>query len=48
MTLSALDLLGSVLTAFFSAHSGRFDRLRIDYASAGLRVSLQAYPHALA
>jgi hypothetical protein len=42
MTLSALYLLASVLTSVFSAYSGALYRLAIDYAGAGLRISLQA------
>jgi hypothetical protein len=48
MPLSAFDLLGSVITAFFSAHTRGLDRLAIHYGCAGLRVSLEAYPHSLA
>src|SRR5215217_8375440 len=47
VTLTALNLLASVVTTLFSAHSGRFDRLGIHYACAGLRISLQANPQAV-
>jgi hypothetical protein len=46
VTLTALDLLPSVVTALFSAHSGTLDSLRIHYASTGLRISFQANPQA--
>jgi hypothetical protein len=42
MTLCALYLLASIVTSVFSAHSGTLYRLAIDYAGAGLRISLQA------
>jgi len=42
VTLTALDLLASVLTPIFSTYSGSFYRLGIDYASAGLRIPFQA------
>jgi hypothetical protein len=42
VTLCALYLLASIVTPVFSAHSGTLYRLAIDYAGAGLRISLQA------
>ena len=49
MPFSAFDLLGPVLTALFAAHDARgLDRPAIYYPGAGLRVTLQAHPHALA
>jgi hypothetical protein len=45
VTLSALDLLGPVVTAFLSAHARGLDRLAIHYSGTGLRVPLQANPH---
>src|SRR5918995_387332 len=48
MSLAALYLLSAVVATFFSTHSGRLNRLAIDDACAGLRVSLEAYPHPLA
>jgi len=44
VTLTAPNLLASVVTTLFSAHSGRFDRLTVHYAGAGPRISLQANP----
>src|ERR671912_41563 len=48
MSLTALYLFAAIVAAFFSTHAGRLDRLAIDYAGAGLRVSLEAHPHPLA
>jgi hypothetical protein len=49
MALPAIDLLAAVVTAFLSAYPGGFDRLAIDYACTGLRISVQAnskaFPH---
>ena len=42
--LRAFDLLGAVVSALFSAHPGRLDRLAIDYAGTRLGVPLQAHP----
>ena len=42
MALAALDLLSTVVTTLFSAHSGSLDRLAIHDACTGLRVSFQA------
>jgi hypothetical protein len=42
MPLTAFDLLTSVVAALFCAHSGTLDRLAIDNACTGLRVSFQA------
>ena len=39
MMLSALDLLGSVVTALLSSHAGRLDRLAVHYPRARLGVS---------
>jgi hypothetical protein len=44
VTLTTLDLLTSVVTTLFSAYCGRFDRLRIHYARAGLGIPLQTDP----
>jgi hypothetical protein len=44
VALTALDLLSTVVSALFPAHSGGLYRLAIDYASAGLRISLEANP----
>jgi hypothetical protein len=46
VALTSLDLLASVITSIFSTYSGSFNRLGIDYASAGLRIPLQAHPQA--
>src|SRR5829696_4966435 len=48
MSLTALYLLSAIVAAFFSTHAGRLDRLAIDDARAGLRISLKAHPHPLA
>src|SRR5688572_1153847 len=48
VTLAALDLLATIVTALLSTYACRLDRLRIHYASSRLRVSLQANPQALA
>jgi len=42
VTLTALYLLAPVVAALFSAHRGTLNRLAIDHARAGLRISLQA------
>jgi hypothetical protein len=42
MTLSTIDLLASIVTAFLSAYPASLDRLGIYYPGAGLRISLQA------
>src|SRR5215208_3637121 len=47
MAFASFDLLGAVVTALFSAHAGRLDRLAVHYGCAGLGVSLQADPNAL-
>src|ERR671916_211657 len=47
MTLPALDLLGSVVTAFLSAHARGLDRLAIHYGRAGLEVPIEPHPHPL-
>jgi hypothetical protein len=46
VTLTAFDLLASVIAALFSAHHGALDRLGIDHPGAGLRISFQANPKA--
>ena len=46
MSLTTFDLLASVVTTFFSAHSSSLDRLTVYYAGTGLRVSLQSHPQA--
>jgi hypothetical protein len=46
VAFSALYLLGSVVTALFSAHRSALDRLAIHHAGAGLRISVQANPKA--
>ena len=48
MALSAFHLLAAIVTTLIPSYSGRFDRLTVDDASAGLRVSLEANPHPLA
>jgi hypothetical protein len=48
VTLTAFDLLASVITALFSAHRCALDLLGIDHPGAGLRISFQANPKALA
>src|SRR5215210_7206767 len=48
MTLPAANPLTAVISSFFAAHSRRFGRLGVDHPSAGLRVSPQSYPQALA
>src|SRR5918994_1497189 len=48
MTLPTLDLLRSIVAALFSAHARGLHRLAIYYGGAGLGISLQANPHALA
>ena len=48
VSLSALDLLATVVAAFFSAHACGLDRLAVHYACARLRVSLEANSHPLA
>jgi hypothetical protein len=48
VTLSALDLLASVVTLFHSAYCGTLERLRINYARAGLRIPSQADPQSFA
>jgi hypothetical protein len=47
MSLSAPDLLTTIVATFLSSYSGRFDRLAIHYAGAGLKISLQANPQTL-
>ncbi len=50
-TTSASDTserLASVVASLFPAHAGRLDRLAVDYARAGLRVSSEVNPHPLA
>ena len=47
VALSSLHLLAAIVTTLFSTYSGRLDRLAIDYAGTGLRVSLEANPHPL-
>jgi len=46
--LRPFDLLGPVVAALFSSHTGALYRLGIHHASAGLRISLQANPQPLA
>jgi hypothetical protein len=46
VTLTALDLLGSIVTALFSAYCGSLDRLGINHACTGLGISVQANPKA--
>ena len=48
VTLAALDLLATIITALLSTYASRLDRLGIHYASGRLRVSLQADPKAFA
>jgi hypothetical protein len=48
VALSALHLLGSVVTTLVPTHSGGLDRLAIHYGRAGLRVSVEADSHTLA
>jgi hypothetical protein len=48
VTLTAFDLLTSVVTALFSAHRGALDRLGIHYARAGLGISLLSDSQAFA
>src|SRR5215217_9457478 len=48
MSLTALYLLSAIVSAFFSTHAGCLDRLAIDDARTGLRVSLEEHPHPLA
>jgi hypothetical protein len=38
VALSAFDLLSAIVSSLLSAHPGRFDRLTVDDACAGLRV----------
>jgi len=47
MSLTAFDLLASVVATLFSTHSGSLYRLAVYYAGTGLRVSLEANPQAL-
>src|SRR5215208_2938406 len=46
VTLAAFDLLSPVVTPILSTHCGTLDRLGIDHACAGLRISFQANPRA--
>jgi hypothetical protein len=39
VSLSASDLFATVVASLLPAYSGRLGRLRIDYPSAGMRVS---------
>jgi len=48
MTLSAANLLPTVVPLRLAAHPGRFSRLRVDHPSAGVWVSPLPYPQALA
>src|SRR5215217_2949693 len=48
MTLSSLDLLGTVVTALFSSHARCLHRLGVHYGCARLRVPLQTHSHPLA
>ena len=48
VAFSALHLFAAIVAAPFSAYPGRLHRLAVRYAGAGLRVPLQANPHALA
>jgi hypothetical protein len=48
MSLSTADLLATVVTPIFSAHAGRFDRLRVNYPGTGLRVTPEPDAQALA
>jgi len=42
VTLTAFDLLATVVAALFSAHTSGLDRLTIHYAGTRLGISLQA------
>ncbi len=46
--ISALYLLAAVISSLLFAYAGALDRLAIDYASAGLRISPHTDPHPLA
>jgi Ca2+-binding RTX toxin-like protein len=46
VALTALYLLGTIVTALFSAHRGTLHRLAVHHARAGLRISLQAHSQA--
>ena len=48
MAFAASNLLVPVVTALFAAHRGTLDRLAIHHACAGVGISLQANPKALA
>ncbi len=48
VTLTALELLASVITPIFPAYRGGLYRLGIHHARAGLRIPFQANPKALA
>jgi hypothetical protein len=48
VALAAFDLLAAIVTAFFPANPGRFNRLAVNYPGAGLRVPLEAHPYPLA
>jgi hypothetical protein len=49
MALCSFDLLGSYsIAALLAAHARGLDRLAVNYRCAGLRVSLEAHPNALA
>src|SRR5215212_5900844 len=48
VTLSALDLLATVVAAFFATHISSFDRLAVDYACAGLRIAPETNPQTFA
>jgi hypothetical protein len=46
VALTAFDLLSTVVSTLFSAHSGALDRLRVHHARTGLRIPPQANPKA--
>jgi hypothetical protein len=48
VALSALDLLAPIVVTLFSTYPGCLNRLAIHYPGAGLRISLETYPHPLA
>ena len=48
MALSAAYLLPAIVAPSFAAYSGRFGRLGVDHPRAGVWVSPQPYPQALA
>jgi hypothetical protein len=48
VSLSAFDLLATVVAALFSSHAGALDRLAIHDARARLGISVHAHPYTLA